>query len=71
MVEIVVESTFGLNAGKVWDVLDRNGPSTITDIRKATDLTREQIYGALGWLGRENKITMEKRGNITLISLRP
>ena len=71
MAEIAVESIFGLNAGKVWDALHKNGPSNIADLAKATNLKREQIYGALGWLGRENKISMEKRGKAVLISLRP
>jgi hypothetical protein len=26
---------------------------------KTTSLSREEIHGALGWLGRENKISVE------------
>jgi len=56
MEEITVESVFGVKAGIVWEVLNKNGPSTLTDIVKSTNLRRELVYGALGWLGRENKI---------------
>jgi hypothetical protein len=27
------------------------------------------VYGALGWLGRENKIILEKRGRAFVVSL--
>jgi len=46
----------------VWEALNQNGPSTVTDIMKATSLKREEVFGALGWLGREHKISVEMRG---------
>jgi hypothetical protein len=33
-------------------------------------LRRELVYSALGWLGRENKITVERRGRAMIFSLR-
>ena len=71
MMEITIESVFGVKAGIVWGVLNQNGPSTIRDIAKATGLKRELVYGALGWLGLENKITVERRGRAMIFSLRP
>jgi hypothetical protein len=71
MTEMTIESVFGVKAGIVWGVLNQNGPSTIGDIAKATGLKRELVYGALGWLGRENKITVERRGRAMIFSLRP
>jgi hypothetical protein len=62
MTETLVESIFGVNAGIVWNSLSQNGPSTIEDIVKTTSLSREEVHGALGWLGRENKILVEIRG---------
>lgn len=70
MTEITVESIFGAKAGIVWDALNQNGPSNIGDIVKATSLRRELVFGALGWLGRENKITVERRGKAIVFSLR-
>lgn len=70
MTETTIESIFGAKAGLVWDVLNANGPSTITEIMKATSLRREEVYGALGWLGRENKIAVEMRGRARVFSLR-
>ncbi|RQW79142.1 MAG: hypothetical protein EHM14_09710 [Methanothrix sp.] len=66
----MVESIFGVNAGIVWEALNLNGPMTIDALMKATALNPDEIYGALGWLGRENKISLETRGMARLFSLR-
>ena len=71
MTEIAVESIFGVNAGMVWEGLNQNGPSTIDNIVRATGLRKESVYGALGWLGREGKIAVERRGRTLLFSLKP
>jgi hypothetical protein len=65
-----VESIFGVNAGIVWNALDLNGPMTIDDLLNATTLNLGEIHGALGWLGRENKISLETRGAVRLFLLR-
>ena len=66
----VVESIFGVNAGIVWNALNLNGPMTIDGLVKSTTLNPEEIYGALGWLGRENKISLETRGVVRFFLLR-
>ena len=48
---------FGINAGKLWETLNKNGtslPQTI--LQKTTNLSDEDFYRAVGWLARENKI---------------
>ncbi len=59
-----VEEVFGVNAGKVWNVLKAKGPLTASMIAKETKLKVNEVYGALGWLGREGKIEIinEKKG---------
>lgn len=71
MTETTVELVFGVKAGIVWEALNKNGPSTIDNIVKATSLRRELVYGALGWLARENKIIVERRGRAMVFSLYP
>jgi phosphoglycerol transferase MdoB-like AlkP superfamily enzyme len=71
MTETTVESIFGAKAGIVWEALNKNGPSNIGDIAKATGMRRELVYGALGWLGREDKISVDRRGKAIVFSLRP
>jgi uncharacterized protein (DUF2336 family) len=58
------EEVFGVNAGKVWNALKQNGAMTANAIAKATGLKVNEVFGALGWLGRENKIAIieDKKG---------
>jgi hypothetical protein len=70
MQEIAVESIFGVNAGLVWEAPNQNGPSTIDNIVKETSLRLELVYAALSWLGRENKICVERRGRAMVFSSR-
>ena len=70
MTEITVESIFGMKAGIVWEALNKNGPSNIDNIVKATGMRRELVYGGLGWLGREGKISVERQGRAIVFSLR-
>jgi hypothetical protein len=70
MAETTVESIFGMKAGVVWRALNQNGSSNISDLVKTTSLSREEVYGALGWLGRESKIIVEQKGRTMIFSLR-
>lgn len=55
------EEVFGINAGKVWKALkDAGRPMTAKEIAGATGLKVTDVYGALGWLGREGKIEVLK-----------
>jgi hypothetical protein len=69
MTETTVESFFGVKAGFVWRALNQNGPRNISDLMKSTSLSREEVNGALGWLGREGKITVEQKGRAMIFSL--
>ncbi len=69
MTETTVESIFGTKAGIVWKALNQNGPSNIGYLVKATSMSRDEINGALGWLGREGKIIVERRGRAIVFSL--
>lgn len=64
-----MDSMFGIKAGIVWQTLHKNGPSNMGDLVKTTSMSREEIYAALGWLGRENKIAIERRGRAMVFSL--
>jgi hypothetical protein len=60
---------FGINAGKVWTVLDKKGKLEIKALKKETKLTDKDLYAALGWLGREEKIAIDTEGKDIFISL--
>jgi hypothetical protein len=53
------EKVFGVNAGKVWGVL-KKGPLSAEVIARETKLGLNDVFGALGWLGREGKIKIMK-----------
>ncbi|MEM5799176.1 MAG: winged helix-turn-helix domain-containing protein [Candidatus Aenigmatarchaeota archaeon] len=61
------EEIFGINAGKVWQLLDKNRsmPLTLQEVMKLGKMTRDDVMSALGWLGREGKIEIiEKDGKL-------
>jgi hypothetical protein len=63
------EAIFGMNAGKVWQALNKLGTATPLMIRNETKLSSEEVYGALGWLAREGKLAQMKDGKLTKFKL--
>ena len=51
--------SFGFNAGKVWKILEKEGPLGQTKLKRRTQLRDDEFFGAIGWLARENKIYFE------------
>ena len=56
-------------AGLVWNALNEKGPMTVKDLKKATKLKDKQIFAALGWLSREDKISTSEVENDLEVSL--
>jgi len=55
------EEVFGVDAGKVWTVLNRNKKAlSIAEIVKLGKLKKDEVLAGLGWLGREGKIEILK-----------
>ena len=52
--------TIGSWAGLVWNALNEADVLGIKQIKKITKLKEKEIYAALGWLARENKVTFEE-----------
>ena len=53
---IMEKVKIGNDAGSIWQVLNEKGNITIVDLKKTTKMDIKDIYLALGWLARENKI---------------
>jgi hypothetical protein len=53
--------SFGHSAGRLWDILNNEGPQVQTKLINKTKLREDEFYGAIGWLARENKIYRDKR----------
>ena len=64
-----MQEKIGFNAGKVWIILDEKGKMNMKDIKKFTKLSEKEIYAALGWLARENKVCIEEAEKEVLVSL--
>lgn len=52
-------------AGKVWTALDAVESMDLKQLRKVTKLKEKEVYAAIGWLGREGKLTItENEGEL-------
>ncbi len=63
-------SEIGDAAGKVWQFLDTNGPSSVTKITNETGLSKNDIQRAIGWLAKEDKLEVELKGRIETLFLK-
>jgi hypothetical protein len=64
------EKAFGKNAGKVWGLLAKKGePLSAYKLMKLSNLKRDDVLSALGWLGKEGKIEILEDGRSTLYKL--
>ena len=55
--------TIGTNAGSVQVALNTADALGVKQLKKITKLKDKEVYAALGWLARENKITIEPDPN--------
>jgi hypothetical protein len=61
----------GDTAGVVWHHLHENGPLSVTQLTKDIDAPRDVIMQAIGWLAREDKLSIEEEGRSKkVVSLR-
>ncbi len=49
----------GETAGKVWHLLNDQGPLTVTQIRKKLNGSADLLNFAIGWLAREDKVEIQ------------
>jgi hypothetical protein len=62
-------SQIGEVAGRVWNALATNGALSAAKLVKEVDAPRDLVMQAVGWLAREDKVTIEDSRSKT-ISLR-
>ncbi len=63
-------SNIGINAGKIWNALSKNGAMNVSGLEKETGLKKEDIYLSLGWLFKEDKLTTEEKGRVVKFLLK-
>jgi hypothetical protein len=54
-----IVSLFGEKAGTIWQILHEQGPLSEQELLSQAHLSEPQLYAAIGWLARENKIRKE------------
>ena len=60
----------GDDAGKVWQYLDKNGSASVTKITNETEISKSDVQRAIGWLLKEDKLTIEVVGRAETLSLK-
>jgi hypothetical protein len=59
-----IKAEVGETAGKIWHLLEREGPQTLAQAKKKLNLTGDLLDFAVGWLAREEKVDIvrDKKG---------
>jgi len=60
----------GANAGKIWSSLSENSQQTLASLERTTELKRDEVLLALGWLFKEDKVAIDTVGNSVKVSLK-
>ena len=59
----------GENAGIVWSTLENKGSLSFEELQAETNLDQLQLFTAIGWLAREDKISFNKENDIISVRL--
>lgn len=51
--------TIGVNAGTVWNALNEADALGLKQLKKVTKLKDKEVFAALGWLAREDKVIID------------
>lgn len=57
-------------AGKIWQYLDQNGAASVTKITNETGINKNDVQRAIGWLLKEDKLSIEVVGRTETLSLK-
>lgn len=60
----------GVLAGKIWETLEKMSEMTASALVKSTGAKSNDVYMALGWLLREDKLEAVKSSNSIKYSLK-
>lgn len=62
--------SIGETAGKVWEFLDEHGEANLSQIKRYVRNDSNLILQAIGWLAREDKLLIEKKGRFVVYALK-
>ena len=61
-----LDSEIGTHAGRIWKILDIWGNADIETIERLSDLDKNQVHSAIGWLAKEDKIKLDEKNRFNL-----
>ena len=65
-----MSKAIGKVAGQLWAYLDENKSASPSRIAKEIEVSINELQRAIGWLAREDKITIEVDGRVEILSLK-
>lgn len=65
-----INGQVGETAGRIWHLLNDEGPQTIPQLRKKLNGSSELLNFALGWLAREDKVDLMREKKTVRVALR-
>ena len=67
---LTLEEQIGFSAGRIYDYLNNNGESSFSKMKKELDLKGNFADLGLGWLAREDKVEISKKGTSVSVRLK-
>jgi hypothetical protein len=65
-----INGLVGETAGRIWHLLNDEGPQTIAGLKKKLDGSGELLSFAVGWLGREDKVEIRQEKKTVKVALK-
>ena len=70
IIKIMTIESIGTTAGVVWTALSTSGKMSVKELKKVTKIkTDKELYSALGWLAKEDKLIFKEKGEEMFIWL--
>ena len=66
----MLQEKAGETAGKIWATLNDKGAQTLKQIKKSAKINEKDFYLGLGWLLREDKLTVDETASETTFALK-
>ena len=63
------KTKIGENAGIVWRTLENKGCLNFEQLLTETGLDMPDVFAAIGWLAREDKISFNRENGVTSVRL--
>jgi len=60
----------GETAGKIWNLLNDEGPQSFPQLKKKLNGSGELLGFALGWLAREDKVDLKQEKKTLKVALK-